>query len=547
MRRAGIFRLLLGAAIAVASLVGVWAGTTASKAARPEPTVLRATFTSFPDYLDPQLSYTYEGWTAMYDTYIPLLTFRHAGGRAGAEVVPGLAAGMPEISDGGRTYTLFLRQGLKYSDGTPVKASDFEYSIERALKMFSPGESFYLGIVGAGRVAEGGRGGIRGIVANDLSGEIVIHLAAPDGAFTDALALPFAAPVPQSTPISDQSASPPPATGPYAITSSRPGRGWSYIRNPVWLSDNGRLIPELPGGQMDRIEVRVVHSAEKQVKAVLAGKVDWMQGQPPATRLPEIRRKYSGAQFRVEPTLSTDYFWMNTTKAPFNDLRVRTAANLAVDRSVLRRIYGGQLIPSQQVLPPGLPGHRKLELFPFDMARARRLVAVADPADRIVTVWAPRESPTGQAASYYRRQLEKIGFNARLKLVNPDNYFVTIGSLSAPDLDTGWSDWFADYPHPGNFFRSTLHGSSIHPVFNENFAQIDVPTLDARIDRLGKRPLGPALEREYAALDSSYMKLAPWVSYGNRTLTTLVSRTVDLNGVVWNPIIGADLTSFRFR
>ena len=61
----------------------------------------------------------------MYDTYLPLLTYAHASGAAGSKVVPALAESLPKVTDGGKTYTLTLRKGLKYSDGTPVKASDF--------------------------------------------------------------------------------------------------------------------------------------------------------------------------------------------------------------------------------------------------------------------------------------------------------------------------------------------------------------------------------------------------------------------------------------
>ena len=99
---------------------------------------LTGTYASFPDYLDPALSYTAEGWTAMYDTYIPLLTYAHANGAAGSKVVPGLAESLPKISNGGKTYTLTLRKGLKYSDGTPVKASDFTSTVERMFKLNSP-------------------------------------------------------------------------------------------------------------------------------------------------------------------------------------------------------------------------------------------------------------------------------------------------------------------------------------------------------------------------------------------------------------------------
>src|ERR1043165_7743823 len=79
--------------------------------------VLRATFSSFPDYLDPALSHSEEGWTAIYDTYIPLLTYKHASGKEGSEVIPGLARALPEISADGKVYRLQLRSGLRYSDG----------------------------------------------------------------------------------------------------------------------------------------------------------------------------------------------------------------------------------------------------------------------------------------------------------------------------------------------------------------------------------------------------------------------------------------------
>ena len=90
----------------------------------------------------------------MYDTYIPLLTYAHASGAAGSKVIPGLAESLPKISNGGKTYTLTLRKGLKYSDGTPVKASDFTYAIERMFKLNSGGSPFYTDIVGAEEFAE---------------------------------------------------------------------------------------------------------------------------------------------------------------------------------------------------------------------------------------------------------------------------------------------------------------------------------------------------------------------------------------------------------
>ena len=136
-------------------------------------------YTSFPDYLDPALSYTQEGWQTLWTVYTALLTYKHAEGAEGATVVPGLAEAMPDISADGKTYKLKLRSGLKYSDGTAVKASDFEHAIKRVLNLESGGSSFYLGIVGAEKYVKDGKAkaDISGIVTDDATGDITITLA----------------------------------------------------------------------------------------------------------------------------------------------------------------------------------------------------------------------------------------------------------------------------------------------------------------------------------------------------------------------------------
>jgi peptide/nickel transport system substrate-binding protein len=543
-------RRLLGVAVAVATACLYLSAALASAgqpARQSGGSVFHATFASFPDYMDPQLAYTQEGWTAMYDTYIPLLTYRHAEGKAGAEVIPGLARSLPRITDGGRTYTLFLRRGLRYSSGRPVRASDFEYAVERMFKVNSGGSPFYTDIVGALGFWRTGRGGIKGIVTDNKTGKIVIHLIKPHGTFTQELALMFVAPVPAGTPMYDASLHPPPATGPYAIVESQPGLGWSYARNPAW-ENNGKLMPQLPDGHIDRIEVDVVRNNEKQVEGVEQGTFDWMQDPPSARHFAELNRKYGGSQFRPNSTLiSTYYFWMNTRKPPFDDLQVRRAVNYAVDAKALQKIYAGQLVPTHQILPPDMPGYRRFDLYPHNMATARRLIRRADPADRSITVWTDTESPNNEAGTYYASVLRKLGFHVRLKTVNADNYFSVIGNTRTANLDTGWSDWFEDYPHPDNWFQPLLAGSSILRSYNGNFAQVDIPSLNSRIARLRTAPLAKAAERQYAALDHSYMKLAPWVPYGSRALPTFVSDRIDLGKVVFNPSFGPDLTSFQFK
>jgi peptide/nickel transport system substrate-binding protein len=547
----------LGASIAVLVLAAVAALGLASCGGGGDDTsgggggkkggTLNATYGSFPDYMDPALSYTVEGWTAMADVYIPLLTYKHANGEEGSEVVPGLAKEMPKISNGGKTYTLFLRPGLKYSDGTPVKASDFPASVERMIALNSPGSSFYLSIDGAEKFAETKQGPIPGIHANDKTGEIVIDLEAPRGTFTAELAMMFVSVLPADTPTEDLSANPPPATGPYMITKSEPGKGWEYERNPYWAKANGKAMPDLPAGILDGAKVTVIRNEQSQVDDVERGVYDWMQNPPPSSRYAEVKEKYEGSQFRVEPTISTYYFWMNTQEPPFDDLKVRQAVNYAVDQRALERIYAGQLTGSQQILPPGMPGYEEFELYPYDLAKAKQMVKEANPSDMDVTVWSDTESPNNEAGEYFNEVLKDLGFNTTLKLVNADNITTVTGNLSTPNLDAGWSNWFEDYPHPNDFLQPLLAGESIQPTNNFNFAMFDDPAINKKIEELREEQLGPEQEEAYAELDKEIMELAPWAPFGNRTVTTFVSDEINLDSVIFNPTFGHYLSSFEFK
>lgn len=508
---------------------------------------LRGTYSAFPEYLDPGLSYSLEGATALANTYIPLLTYEHANGKAGTELIPGLAEALPEIDQGGRRYTLQLRPGLEYSDGTPVRASDFGRAVERLIRLNSAGTSFYMNIVGAEEFAETKKGGIPGIESDDESGEIVIHLREADGSFNYVLSLMFATPLPADTPAEDQTADPPPATGPYVITAVRPGRSWKYERNPVWESTNGEAMPQLPGGHVDRIEFEVRTNPNTQVDEVERGQVDWMKNPPPPDRYNQVKEKYEGTQFREEPTVSVYYFWMNTQEPPFDDVRVRQAVNHAIDPEALERIYASTLSRTQQVLPSQMPGYRKFELYPYDLPRAKKMIAEADPADREVTVWTNNLAPNDEAGEYYQQVLEDLGFDVNLKAVSAASYFTLIGNSGTPNLDTGWSNWFLDYPHPDDYFQPQLSGESILPNGNTNWANFDDPAINAKIKELGRQQLSPELEREYGDLDEAVMKQAPWAPFGTLTLGTFVGEDIDLDELVVSPMFGQDLASFQFK
>ena len=106
--------------------------------------------------------------------------------------------------------------------------------------------------------------------------------------------------------------------------------------------------------------------------------------------------------------------------------------------------------PSQQILPPGMPGYEEYKLYPGpDMNKAKQLIAEANPADRDITVWTDDEPDRKRIGEYYHDLLTQLGFNATLKVIAGDVYWTTIGNQSTPDLDTGFADWFQDFPHPG--------------------------------------------------------------------------------------------------
>ena len=508
---------------------------------------LTGTYTAFPESLDPGLNFTLEGATALQNVYIPLLTYAHADGAAGTELIPGLAKDLPQIDQGGKRYTLFLRPGLKYSDGRPVKASDFRFVVERLYRINSVGSTFFTGIVGAEQFAKTKKGGISGIETDDASGKIVIHLNEPSGYFSYILGLTYGALLPPDTPNEDATAKPPPATGPYEITDVRPGRGWDYARNPVWASANGEAMPDLPSGHVDKIKITVQTNPDAQVNEVEQGKVDWMKNQPPPDRYADLKRKYEGTQFREVPTISIYYFWMNTQKPPFDDVRVRQAVNYAIDPAALERIYAGTLKATQQILPSEMPGYEKFELYPHNLAKAKELVAEAQPSDRKITIWTINLPPGDEAGEYFEQVLKQLGFDVKLKVVNASTYFTLISNTNTPDLDAGWSNWLLDYPHPNDYFQPQLSGESILPIGNSNWAMFDEPAINAKIKKLGQEELGPKQEDEYAALDKEVMEQAPWAPFGSLTLGTFVSDHVNLDNVIVSPIFGQDLTSFELE
>lgn len=504
--------------------------------------------TSQPDALDPALAYTSQSWEPLWVVYTPPLTYEHAEGEAGTKLIPGVAEALPEISQDGKTYTFTVRKGLEYSDGTPVKATDFEHTIKRVLNLESGGSYLFQGIVGATEYLEGGdsAGDIAGIDAQDSTGEVTIELTAPDGTFSNVLATSFAGMVPATTPFENQTQKPPPGVGPYEITSSRPNR--EFVLERVESFD----IPGIPQGKVDTITTRIVKSPARQAQDVISGDLDLMQDPPPTDLTAEIKAQHSD-RYKEWPTLSTYYFFLNQSLPPFDDKQVREAVNTAIDSNAIARLFGGRLKPTCSLVPEGIPGHADSASCPFgdpdeagDVEQARDLVEQAGAGGEKVTVYANNDSNREEIGRYYTDLLNEIGLDAELRVVDGAIYFQTIGNAKTK-AQTGLATWFPDFAHPVTFLQQ-IDGSAITPTNNTNPGNVDDPEITKGIAKLLEESSLSEVADQWAELDSKAIEESYVAPYGSEELTTFMSDRMDFeNCSLVHPLYGNDYTSFCLK
>ena len=472
------------------------------------------------DFLDPALSYTVEGWQIMWNVYLPLIGYKHVNGPDGATIVPYLAQDLPKVTNGGKTYTLTLRKGLKYSNGTPVKAGDFKASIIRDFKVDSPGVGFFGNIVGADNAKSGD---ISGITTNDSTGKITINLKAPQGDFQNILATTFAAPLPASTPAKDQSTTPAPSTGPYMIKSYKPNKQAIVVRNPYFKAS--MFGGNVPSGNPDRMTIDIIGDDSVALQRVINGTDDYDFHQIPPDRLAATQQKY-GDQIKVYTPANTYYFFMNVRQAPFDNLKVRQAVEYAVNREALVRVYGGLGQPTENVLPPTYPSYKKHNLYPYNLQKAKQLVAASGDKGMAVTVWNHDRGTDPKASAYLVDVLNSIGFKAKEKIINSAVYWTTVGN-QATKAQIGFADWFQDYPHPLDWFDVLLNGNRITQTHNNNYSNFDDSSVNAKIENLKKQPtLTSSVNAQWGALDQQIMQQAPWVPFMNRQFTDFFNSAI---------------------
>lgn len=514
--------------------------------------------TSQPDFLDPALSYTLEGWQPMWLVYTPLLTYRHEEGAAGSELIPGLAEELPKVSNGGKTYELTLRDGLEYSDGTPVKASDFEHTIKRVLNLESGGSPYFEAIEGAEEYLANGnaKADISGIETNDKTGEITIELTGPEAAFSNVLAMNFAGLVPGDTPFENMTSDPAPGAGAYSITKSVPNREYVLTKNP-----NFEEIDGVPEAQIETVTTKIVPNLQQQTQDVIENEFDFMQDVPAADLKAEVIDRFGpdGSEeqrYKENETLSTFYFFLNSKTPPFDDPKVREAVNIGLDKPALARVFAGELATGCSFLPPGMPGYTE-EIddseCPFgdpdeepDLERAQQMIKEAGAEGAEVTVWGNTDDPTPKVTQAYADQLNKMGFDAEPKIIDGGVYFQTLGNEDT-EAQTGYTNWFADFPHPLNFVF-LVDGRTIQPTNNQNFSYTDDPKINEEIEALEKEPNLDEVTDRWEALNDYIVEGAFNVPYGHGTLATFVSDRIDFeNCAVVHPLFQTDYSRFCLK
>jgi len=529
----GVLAIAAGISMIVAAY-GV-AGTRAKAAPKHSQAfgTLRAVIDTI-DYLDPQQAYTAQSVWAMWDVYTTLVTYRHVDGAGGFKVVPGLAQSLPSVSSNGKVYKFKLRKGLKYSNGKPVRASDFKYAIKREFLSTGQGVGFYEGIVGAKKFEKSLKGDIPGIQPNNRKRTITIRLATPRGDFLTILALGFAAPVPGGTPNAIQNGTIP-STGPYRISNYTLNQGFTMVRNKYF-----KPTKYIPRGNPSKVEVKLIGLANAATQRVIDGSADYSNAAIPPDRIASVKNK---GKLVVHPTApaNTYYIWMNTRVAPFNNVKVRRAVNFALDRKAMQRIvWGGLGRPTQNVLPPSYPSYRKLALYTHSLSKAKALLNQSGVnKGQKITVWARAVTDSQDVATYLQGVLTQMGFtDVVLNILPKSTYYTTIGNAST-HAQIGWARWLEDYPHPLDWFEVLLYGPRITPTDGNNYAYFSNAKINKEITQLRKAPvLTPAVNAKWAKVEKQVMQAAPWAPWSNRVWPEFFSKKTGC--IHLQPLYGVD-------
>jgi ABC-type transport system substrate-binding protein len=364
------------------------------------------------DPLGTQFAFNADQVQFQYATCAKLFNYPDAPGAAGRRLVPEVAAGWPQITDGGRTYTFRIRQGYGFSPPSHehVTAESFRHEIERVLSPNGAGPSDrVLDIVGAKAYSEGRAAHVSGVAANGDT--LVIRLVKPAGDLVARLALPAFCAVPATLPtIPHGLPYPIPSAGPYYL-ADRSTDVFVLKANPNY---HGPRRPRL-----DAIVYRTGIDPGRAAAQVAQGTVDYVQAGEPALAPDTVAARTAGSRYRLTPNNWTERLALNEARPLFADVRLRRAVAYALNRRALAHAFGnGELMLStSRLLPPNLPDAGARPGYPLssDLRAARRLMRGRH-GHVVLAAWADASGVVYEPALIraMKSQLAAIGITVRV-------------------------------------------------------------------------------------------------------------------------------------
>lgn len=468
--------------------------------------------------LDPAIGYDWQNWSMIKALFDGLMDYEPGT----TTLRPNLAESY-EMSADGMTYTFKLRQGVKFHNGRALAADDIKYSIERTVNPAtqSPGAGFFGSIKGF-EEATAGDGSLSGITVVDPQ-TVRIELSRPDATFLHVMAINFSFAVPKEE-VEKSGADfgkQPVGTGAFKLAEWVLGQRVVFERNPDYFEQG---LPHL-----DQITFEIGQEPTVALLRLERGEVDVLGDGIPPARFLEVRGNAKNKGLIAEGgQLHTGYVTMNVTMKPFDDVRVRRAVNMAINKDRIVRIINGRAVPATQPLPPTMPGHAKeYKGYAFDQNKAKALLAEAGFPDGFDTeILANNTDPNPRIVQAIQQDLAAVGIRAAVKTLAQANVIAAGGEQQgAPMIWSGGMAWIADFPDPSNFYGPILGCAGAVPG-GWNWSWYCNKDLDAKA-AAADAMVDPAKEEERtAAWRDIYLKImedAPWAPVFNEQRFTMHS------------------------
>jgi peptide/nickel transport system substrate-binding protein len=520
------------------------------------------------DNIDPGIAYYSFSYEITYATQRPLYAYKPTS----VSPVPDLAASMPVISNGGRTVTVHLRHGIRFSPpvNREVTSADVKYAIERGFAAsVSNGYvgAYFGGLVGAPAKATKTVPNIRGIRTPNRY-TIVFDLKKPSGVFTGALAMPITAPVPASYARRFDAKTPSDygmhqvATGPYMIKNNaagsingigyQPGKLIELVRNPNWNPKTSWR----PAYANEILFKEGFQDPTVQARQILSGSADVNGDTPPPPA--ELRSILANPSQKPElvftPTGGSRYVALNTKKPPFNNVDVRRAVADALDRNAMRLTRGGAIdgtIATHFIDPSfGTKGFVQAGGFKFDpfpshgftgnVVMAKKLMEKAGYASGMytgpqITQVADNTAPGSNTALVVAADLAKIGMEVKTISVTHATMYTKFCNVPAQEPSICPNvGWLPDFHEPQTILDPTFNGKNVVPVNNSNWPQLNNPTINKQMDAA---ELMLNAKQRYAAwgrIDKEVTKTAAAIPWLWEKFPSLYSKRVTHASEVWN-------------